>query len=119
MRKIQEFLRAHCYDVAAYFISTTGLLFPRQAFANDMQRISATTPPVVVSTSHCITQQFPLNDSDARAASNDFFVSGTQKTYRIIVPEDSMKFESDERISNDQPVQCDGNISLKAFDSTE
>jgi hypothetical protein len=45
MRKIQEFLRAHCYDIAAYFISTTGLLFPRQAIAGDWQRLHLAVSP--------------------------------------------------------------------------
>jgi len=63
MRKIQELLRAHCYDIAAYFISTTGLLFPRQAIAGDDQRLHLTAFPTNTPTIIFVSRQMPSTGS--------------------------------------------------------
>jgi len=60
MRKFQEFLRAHCYDIAAYFISTTGLLFPRQAIAGEAQSLHLTAYPTNTPAIIFVSRQMPF-----------------------------------------------------------
>jgi hypothetical protein len=78
MRKIQLLLRTHCHEIAAYFISVTGLLFPRQAIAGDAPATGALAevPAIII-----FSGQIPPNGSVFWNKSKD--PSGDRGRFRI------------------------------------
>jgi len=94
MRKFQEFLRAHCYDIAAYFISTTGLLFPRQAIAGDAPMPSTGTP-AVYSLPACTFQQLPPDNCEKFHISEPLLDSAPRRASQAAASPFSMELKTD------------------------
>jgi len=87
MQKIQKFLRAHCYDIAAYFISTTGLLFPRPAIADDGHSMNTTALPLECPAIVCASSQIPSCGSAYRNVPIGLAVVGAHSRFRVAAPD--------------------------------